>query len=161
MPSRSAVSATDRSLGRATTCTIFENRSTTVMIVLLPLEVRRPVTKSRAMSDHSRPGMGRGRRRPAGGRWEVLLREQTSCRQPRTPGRLPQGWATRSVSGIHPTAGVAPLKYLAAHSGWDEQAVPGAPFRIRLGTLGHPNRRFDPPGDNAYHPGRREDGVFG
>ena len=76
--SRSAVSAADGSSGRATKWTILENRSTTVRMVLLPLEVGRPVTKSRAMSDHSRPGMGRGRRRPAGGWWEALLREQTS-----------------------------------------------------------------------------------
>ena len=58
--------------------TIFENRSTTVMIVLLPLEVERPVTKSRAMSDHGQPGIGRGQMRPAGGQWEALLREQMS-----------------------------------------------------------------------------------
>ena len=76
--SRSAVSAADGSLGRATKWTIFKNRSTTVMMVLLPLEVGRLVTKSRAMSDHGQPGMGRGRRRPAGGWWEALLREQMS-----------------------------------------------------------------------------------
>ena len=78
MTSRSAISAADGSFGRAMKWTILENRSTTVMMVLLPLEVERPVTKSRAMSDHGRPGVGRGWRRPAGGRWEALLQEQMS-----------------------------------------------------------------------------------
>ena len=58
--------------------TILENRSTTVRMVLLPLDLVRPVTKSRAMSDHGQPGVGNGWRRPAGGRWEALLRAQIS-----------------------------------------------------------------------------------
>ena len=66
--SKSAVSATDGSFGRAMKWTILEKRLTTIRMVLLPLEVGRPVMKSRGTSDYSRPGMGRGRRSPAGGR---------------------------------------------------------------------------------------------
>ncbi len=36
-------------------------------ITVLPAESGRPVTKSNAMWDHGRDGMGRGLRRPAGG----------------------------------------------------------------------------------------------
>ena len=61
LTSRSAVSAAEGSLGRATKCTILENPSTKVRMVLLPREVGSPVTKSRATSDQGRPGMGKGR----------------------------------------------------------------------------------------------------
>ena len=58
-------------------------------------------------------------------------------------------------------AGVAPLQNLAANCRWDKKAVPGTSSRIGLGALGHPHSRFDPPGDDTHHPGRREDGIHG
>ena len=169
--SRSAVSAPDGSLGRATKWTIFENRSTTVMMMLLPLAVGRPVTKSRAMSDHDPNGDGQ-------------RAEETSWR---TVGGLAVGAVVAGghklpcvclkggppeapADELHRTGGpgvagqpadVAPLQYLAANCRWDEKAVPGAPSRIGLGAVDHPNGRFNPPGDDTHHPGRREDGING
>ena len=58
-------------------------------------------------------------------------------------------------------AGVAPLQYLASNRRRDEKTVPGAPSRIGLGMLGHPHSRFDAPGNDTHHPGRREDGIQG
>ena len=49
-----------------------------VKMVVLLWDVGRPVTKSRAMCDYGRPGMGRGRSSPAGGRCDALLRVHTS-----------------------------------------------------------------------------------
>ena len=49
MTRRSGVSAADGSFGKAAKWTILENRSTMVKMVVLPWEVGRPVTKSRAM----------------------------------------------------------------------------------------------------------------
>ena len=56
-------------------------------------------------------------------------------------------------------AGVTPLEDLAPDRRGDKQAVRWTPSRVRLGALGHPHRRFDPPRDDTYHPGRRKDGV--
>ena len=58
-------------------------------------------------------------------------------------------------------AGVAPLQDLASNRRRDEKTVVGAPTRIRLGALGHPDGRFDSPGYDTHHPGRREDGIWG
>ncbi len=55
----------------------LEKRSTTVRITVLPAESGRPVTKSNAMWDHGRDGMGRGQKRPAGGELLDLVWEQT------------------------------------------------------------------------------------
>ncbi len=65
----------------------FENRSTTVRIVVWPLELGRSVMKSTAMWDQGRSGMGRGWRRPAGNcregfwvlqTWQWLMWEMVS-----------------------------------------------------------------------------------
>ena len=115
-----------------------------VMMVLLPREVGRPVTKSRAMSDYSRPRMGKGRRSPAGGRWDALLREQMSqaaMNSRVSESRVGHQKRQRMNSAVRVAgqpAGVAPLKNLTPYGGWDEQA-----------------------GDHTYHPGWREDGVCG
>ena len=55
--------------------------------------------------------------------------------------------------------GVTPLEDLASDRRGDKQAVRWTPSRIRLGALGHPHCRFDPPCDDTYHPGRGKDGV--
>ena len=139
-----------RGLGRAMKWTILENRSTTVMMVLLPLEVGRPVTKSRAMSDHGRPGVGRGRRRPAGGRLGGLAAGADVagshelpcvCFQGGPPKALADDFRSPGVPGVAgQAAGVSPLPYLTANSRRNKEAVRWAPSRIRLGALGHPNR---------------------
>lgn len=54
-----------------------ENRSTTVRIIVLPLEAGNPVTKSKDMSDHGCRGTGRDCRNPAGGLQELLFLAQT------------------------------------------------------------------------------------
>ena len=56
---------------------------------------------------------------------------------------------------------MAPLQHLAANCCRDKKAVPGTPSRIGLGALGHPHSRFDAPGDDTHHPGRREDSIHG
>lgn len=47
-------------LSMAKKWTIFENRSTTVRMVVFPSEGGRPVTKSTEMWDHGRVGVGKG-----------------------------------------------------------------------------------------------------
>ena len=74
---RSAVSLKDGSLGSAMKCAALEKRSIMVRMVVFPSDVGRPVTKSKAMCDQGRLGMGRGRRSPERGRVEVLFRAQT------------------------------------------------------------------------------------
>ena len=99
------------------------------------------------MSDHGRTGVGNGQRRPAGGRWEALLRAQIS--QAATNSRVSasrEGHQKRQR--MKSTVRWAP--------GW---RLGGPPSRVRLGALGHPHRRFDPPCDDIYHPGRGKDGV--
>lgn len=46
--------------GRAIKCTIIENLSTTVSIVLLPSELGRPVTKSMVTCDQGQQGIVEG-----------------------------------------------------------------------------------------------------
>ena len=72
------VSLEEGSLGRAMKCTALEKRSITVRMVVLPSDGGKPVTKSRAMWDQGRLGMGRGRRRPERGRIEVLFWAQVA-----------------------------------------------------------------------------------
>lgn len=55
-----------------------------VRMVVLPEEGGKPVTKSRAMCDHSPLGVGNGRRRPEAGELEVLL--HTLGKLQHTPG---------------------------------------------------------------------------
>ena len=54
--------------------------------------------------------------------------------------------------------GVTPLEDLASDHRGDKQAVRWTPSRVRLGTLGHPHRRFNPLCDGTYHPGWGKDG---
>ena len=75
---RSAVSFEDGSLGNAMKCAAFDKRSIAVRIVVLPLDVGRPVVKSRAMCDQGRLGIGRGCSRPERGRVKVLFRAQVA-----------------------------------------------------------------------------------
>ena len=74
---RSAVSRAEGSLGRGTKCTPLEKRSTMVSMVVLPAEGGNPVTKSTAMWDHGRLGMGSGRSNPEEGWREAFPRAQT------------------------------------------------------------------------------------
>ena len=59
-------------------CAALEKQSITVRMVVLPSDGGRPVTKSKAMWDQGRLGMGRGRSRPERGRVEVLFRAQVA-----------------------------------------------------------------------------------
>ena len=125
------------------------------------------------MSDYSRPGVGNGRRRAAGGRWEALLRVQISQAQVAGDhillgvgfeGGPPEAMADELRRPVGPrvageATGVTPLEDLAPDRRGDKQAVRRTPSRVRLGALGHPHCRFGPPRDNTYHPGRRKDGV--
>ncbi len=125
-----AVSRADGNLGRGIKWAAFEKRSTTVRMTVFPAESGRPVTKSNAMWDHGRDGMGRGLRRPAGGvlldlvwaqTWQEATKRRTSrslvghqnrwriaANVPRTPGcatnldEWPQ-WRTaeRTTSGTN------------------------------------------------------------
>lgn len=66
-------SATDCAVkedGKAMKCPYFDSRSTTVMIVDLPLEPGKHVIKSIAISSNNIEGMGRGWSSPAGRWWE-------------------------------------------------------------------------------------------
>ena len=58
-------------------------------------------------------------------------------------------------------AGVAPLQKFAPDCCRNKQTVPGTPTRVGLGMLGHPNSRFNSPGGDTHHPGRRKDGIWG
>ena len=76
---RSAVSLEEGSLGRAMKWAALGKRSITVRMVVLPSDVGRPVTKSRALCHQGiRLGMGRGRSKPERGWVEVLFRAQVA-----------------------------------------------------------------------------------
>ncbi len=75
-----AVSWADGNLGSGIKWAALENRSTTVKTTVFPADGGRPVTKSRAMCDHGREGMGSGLRKPAGGElldlvWQTLRQD--------------------------------------------------------------------------------------
>lgn len=62
-----AVSNAEGSLGRGTKCKDSENQSTIVKITVWQLDGGKPVTKSTAIWDNGRLGMGNGCNNPAGG----------------------------------------------------------------------------------------------
>ncbi len=72
-----AVSLADGNLGSGIKWAALENRSTTVKTTVFPADGGRPVTKSRAMCDYGREGMGSGLRKPAGGELLDLVWAQT------------------------------------------------------------------------------------
>ena len=105
-------------------------------MVLLPLELGRPVTKSRAMSDYSRPGVGNGRRRPTGGRWEALLRAQMS--QAATNSQVSASRVGhQKLRQMNSTVRVAP--------GWQERWLEWPHLRTWLRTVVGTNRRLGGP----------------
>ena len=117
---------------RAMKSAALEKRSITVsMVVVLPSDGGRPVTKSRAMWDQGRLGMGRGRSRPERGRVEVLFRaqvahaaikERTSCVHsgpPESPADEVQRAGDSRVAGE--PGGMSPGQYPGPYSVWNEQ----------------------------------------
>lgn len=67
----------DGNFSRGIKCAILEKRSTTVEIVVLPLEGCSPITKSNEMWDHGCWGAGSGCSRPICACVEVLFQAQT------------------------------------------------------------------------------------
>ena len=146
-------------------CAALEKWSITVRMVVLPSDGGRPVTKSRAMWDQGRLGMGRGRSRPER-RWvEVLFRvqvahaaikEQTSDQSESPADEVQRAGDSRVAAE---PGGMSPDQYPGPDSVRNEQTVGGTGTGVWLLPLRRAYSGLNLPGECGDQTSEWQDGF--
>lgn len=155
------------SCGRGINWTALEKWSMMVKITVLPWEGGSPVTKSTAICDQRRLGVGRGSRCPAGGELEALERAQVvqaaiylqmSFSMEGQKTSLEETYSPMDPSLAGYPGSITPGDYDIPKRVRHKQSSRRTLYMVRCLTLGLLALSFNVPGQAAHKTGCRDDG---